>query len=224
MNQAVNPAPNGNIIKMSINGKRVILFVLRDRKNMSADVYMKLVNSLIYRMTLTQIESVIETYNGTNILLLDNVLNSFQYIGEIDNNNDDGHKRCICSVKIDRLFLIVNRETRLPYNIGSTCCLHWRRNTHTKHKADLSLRNVFQALKRNYLLAPKMSFGKYKGQRISKLVKTKYDYMNWLMGKWYSDGFGAKMKTLHISDTYYNIVKCCKDLQVEIEEDWVNIE
>jgi uncharacterized protein (DUF3820 family) len=206
MNQAVNPAPNSNIIKMSINGKRVILFMLRDRKNTSADVYMKLVNSLIHRMTLTQIEGIIETYNGTNILLLDNVLKSFQYIGEID--NDNGHKRCICSVKIDRLFLIVNRETRISYNIGSTCCLHWRRNTHTKHKADRSLRNVFQALKLNYLSAPKMSFGKYKGERISKLVKRQRSYIHWVQSKWFADGFEAKMETPHLHQTYTNILEC----------------
>jgi hypothetical protein len=215
MNQAVNPAPNSNIIKMSINGKRVILFVLRDRKNTSADVYMKLVNSLIRRMTLTQIEGIIETYNGTNILLLDNVLNSFQYIGEID--NDNGHKRCICSVKIDRLFLIVNRETRISYNIGSTCCLHWRRTTHTKHKADRSLRNVFQALKLNYLSAPKISFGKYKGERISKLVKTQNSYVMWLVQCVFIDEGHDRPVAPHMRIAYNNISDCWNEIDYAME-------
>jgi hypothetical protein len=173
---------------------------------------MKLINSLVKRMTLGQIESIIETYNGTHVVLLDNILNSFQYIGEID--NVDGHRRCICSVKIDRLFSIINRETRISYNIGSTCCQHWQRRNHTKSKADRSLRNVFQALKWNYLSAPKISFGKYKGERISKLVKTQESYVLWMM-KLYLQSLqadNAKPIALHMSNACNNISKCWDEI------------
>jgi hypothetical protein len=210
MNQAVNPAPNSNIIRMPINGKNVVLFVLRDRKNLSNDVYMKLINSLVKRMTLGQIESIIETYNGTHVVLLDNILNSFQYFGEID--NVDGHERCICSVKIDRLFLIANRETHTRYYIGSTCCQHWQRRNHTKHKADRSLRNVFQALKWNYLSAPKITFGKFKGERISKLVKTQNNYVMWLVQCVFKDEDCNKPIAPHMRNAYNNISDCWNEI------------
>jgi len=111
----------------------------RDEKG-KKKVYIPLIEALIDRLTEQQLKKMIlnaHVYrDGTKMILDKDIMNCFELstdmsiysLGKVDRNITDKH--CICGVKIENEYLIVNPQdvcggALTPYMIGCECIKNW---------------------------------------------------------------------------------------------------
>jgi hypothetical protein len=198
-----------SIIKVQIENEEIPVLILRSRLNRSK--YTKLMSALVERLTSTQINNIIVRHNAKPIILFDTLKLCFEFKGPID-TVEDTKGYCICGKAIIHNHLIVNKETKQQYIIGSTCVDQWSKldvRGYTDPKRKSLLRTIFNVLSEDYLKLPKFTFGKYKGKRIKVIAKKDLNYCKWIIR---NTGFDIKLKynvldVMYISDKKRKLIK-----------------
>jgi hypothetical protein len=168
-----------SIIKVSIENEEIPILILRTRSNKSR--YTRLMSALIQRLTPNQMNSLIVRYNSKPIILFDNLKLCFEFKGPIETEKKCF---CICGKLIKYEHLIVNKETKQEYIIGSTCIDQWTKldpRYYTDFQRKTLLRTVFNILLEPYNKIPKLAFGKYKGKTLKTVAKKDEKYCQWIV-------------------------------------------